>query len=100
MAFIRVFLFLLPTQYDKHFLTEQRENELLTPQKPASHIVQEKKLLSSLLSSKAPQRGSHCNNVAMWTHQKMKNFQIASSTLEEDATAAVQATKRKRSNDA
>ena len=74
MAFIRVFLFPLPTQYEKYFLTEQRENELLTPQKPASHIVQEKKLLSSLLSSKAPQRESHCNNVAMWTHQKMKNF--------------------------
>ena len=30
----------------------------------------------------------------------MKNFQIASSTLQEDATAAVQATKRKRSTDA
>ena len=36
----------------------------------------------------------------MWTHQKMKNFQIASSTLQEDAKAAVQATKRKRSTDA
>lgn len=64
----RVFPFLLPTQYDKHFLTEQRQNEPLTPQKPSSHVLQEKKVLSFLLSSKAPQRpqrGSHCNNVAM-----------------------------------
>ena len=30
----------------------------------------------------------------------MKNFQVASSTLQEHATAAVQATKRKRSTDA
>ena len=36
----------------------------------------------------------------MWTHQKMKNFQIASSTLQEDAKAAVQATKPKWLNDA
>ena len=44
-----------PTQYEKHFLTEQRENELLTPQKPASHIVLEKKIavVSSLIESPA-----------------------------------------------
>ena len=100
MFAIRVFLFLLPRQYEKHFATEQHENELLTPQKPASHIVQEKKLLSSLLSSKAPKKRQSFQQCSYVNSSENEEPQIASSTLQEDATAAVQATKRKRSNDA
>ena len=94
-----MFLFLLPTQYKKHFLTEQRENELLTPQKPAPHVVQEKlAVVSSLIES--PTTRQSLQQCGFVNSPENEELQIASSTLQEDATAAVQATKRKRSTDA
>ena len=94
-----MFLFLLPTKYEKHFLTEQRENELLTPQKPAPHVVQEKlAVVSSLIESPTTRQSlQQCGYV---NSPENEELQIASSTLQQDATAAVQATKRKRSTDA
>ena len=94
-----MFLFLLPTKYEKHFLTEQRENELLTPQKPAPHVVQEKlAVVSSLIESPTTRQSlQQCGYV---NSPENEELQKALSTLQEDATASVQATKRKRSTDA
>ena len=85
-----MFLFLLPTKYEKHFLTEQRENELLTPQKPASHIVLEKQIavVSSLIESPA-------------TRQSLQQCGYVNSPENEELSDSVlHFAKRKRSTDA
>ena len=101
MAFIRLFLLLLPTQYEKHFLTEQCENELLTPQKPSSHIVQEIKIavVSCLIESPTTRQSlQQCGYVNSPENEELSDsvFHFARRCY----SGGVQATKRKRSNDA